>query len=109
MVYTIGEDLTFIPFYSGFYKIVFSYSDYIEVNHEFIWRIIPKGTSLDEHTQYDINLMMSHINSYGRKRFNDRSPYRMFKAMYGEEVIKRLGIEKIPRDEINLTPELLKK
>ena len=81
----------------------------IEVNHEFIRRIIPKGTSLDEYTQYDINLMMSHINSYGRKRFNDRSPYRMFKAMYGEEVIKRLGIEKIPRDEINLTPELLKK
>ena len=33
----------------------------------------------------------------------------MFKAMYGEKVIKRLGIEKIPRDEINLTPELLKK
>ncbi|MBQ7642765.1 MAG: hypothetical protein IJS67_02575, partial [Clostridia bacterium] len=29
VVYTIGEDLTFIPFYSGFYKIVFSYSDYI--------------------------------------------------------------------------------
>ena len=81
----------------------------IEVNHEFIRRIIPKGTSLDEYTQYDINLMMSHINSYGRKRFNDRSPYRMFKAMYGEEVTKRLGIEKIPRDEINLTPELLKK
>lgn len=81
----------------------------IEVNHEFIRRIIPKGTSLDEYTQYDINIMMSHINSYGRKRLNDRSPYRVFKVMYGEEVIKRLGIEKIPRDEINLTPELLKR
>ena len=81
----------------------------IEVNHEFIRRVIPKGTSLDEYTQYDINLMMSHINSYGRKRLNDRSPYRVFKVMYGEEVIKRLGIEKIPRDEINLTPELLKR
>lgn len=81
----------------------------IEVNHEFIRRVIPKGTSLDEYTQYDINLMMSHINSYGRKRLNDRSPYRVFKVMYGEEVIKRLGIEKIPRDEINLTPGLLKR
>ena len=52
---------------------------------------------------------MSHINSYGRKRLNDRSPYWVFKVLYGEEVIKRLRIKKIPRDEINLTPELLKR
>lgn len=40
-----------------------------EVNHELIRRILPKGTSSDELNQNDINLIMSHINSYKRKEF----------------------------------------
>lgn len=47
----------------------------IEVNHEFIRRVIPRGESLERYTQADINLLMSHINSYGRKKLNDKSPY----------------------------------
>ena len=39
----------------------------IEVNHELIRRVIPKGKSIDHLTQEDINLMMDHINSYKRK------------------------------------------
>ena len=38
-----------------------------EVNHELIRRILPKGTSFDQLNQCDINLIMSHINSYKRK------------------------------------------
>lgn len=38
----------------------------VENNHEFIRRILPKGTSFDTLTQEDINLMMHHINSYSR-------------------------------------------
>lgn len=81
----------------------------IEVTHEFIRRIIPRGQSLELYTQEDIDLMMSHINSYGRKRLNDISPYDMFTLMYGQEAADLLGIKKIPYDEINLTPTLLKK
>ena len=47
----------------------------IEVNHEFIRRVIPRGESLERYTQADINLLMSHINSNGRKKLNDKSPY----------------------------------
>lgn len=36
----------------------------IEVNHELIRRVLPKGTSFNNLTQEDINLMMNHINSY---------------------------------------------
>ena len=43
----------------------------IEVTHEFIRRIIPRGQSLECYTQEDINLMMRHINSYGRKSLKD--------------------------------------
>ncbi len=81
----------------------------IEVNHEFIRRVIPKGKSFDEFTQDDINLMMSHINSYNRLKLNDRCPYDVFKFFYSEEVLTTLGIQKIKADDINLTPQLLKK
>lgn len=81
----------------------------IEVTHEFIRRIIPRGQSLECYTQEDINLMMSHINSYGRKRLNDISPYDMFSLLYGQGTAELLGIQKIPYDQINLTPNLLKK
>ena len=39
-----------------------------EVNHELIRRILPKGTSFDNLTQEDINMVMSHVNSYKRKK-----------------------------------------
>ena len=37
--------------------------------------LTPRGTSFDELTQQDITLMMNHINSYKRKKLNNRSPY----------------------------------
>lgn len=46
-----------------------------EVNHELIRRIIPKETSIDDLTQTDVFKMMNHINSYKRKKLNNRSPY----------------------------------
>ena len=44
-----------------------------EVTHEMIRRVLPKKTSFDNLTQDDINLMMSHINSYNRKKLNNQS------------------------------------
>ena len=45
----------------------------IEVGHEFIRRILPKGRSFDELTQADVELMMNHINSYRRKTERKKS------------------------------------
>ena len=81
----------------------------IEVNHELIRRILPKGSSFDELTQEDIFLMMNHINSYKRKKLNNRSPYETFSFYYGEEVLKKLGCHQVPADDIILKPVLLKK
>ena len=80
----------------------------IEVNHEFIRRVSPKGAPFDSLTQEDINLMMSHINSYKRKRLNDQSPYSVFSLFYGNDIPLKLGISEIPTTEINLTPKLFK-
>ena len=80
-----------------------------EVTHEMIRRILPKGKSFDHLTQKDIELMMSHINSYKRKKLGNQSPYQLFSSFYGEELLHRLHILQIPPNEINLTPKLLNK
>lgn len=80
-----------------------------EVNHELIRRVLPKGTSFDKLTQEDVNLMMNHINSYKRKKLNNRSPYETFSFYHGEEVLKKLGCEPVAAGDILLKPILLKK
>ena len=80
-----------------------------EVNHELIRRILPKGTSFDNLTQEDINLMMSHINSYKRKKLNDKSPFEIFSTFYGKNTLNKLRIKKINPNEVNLSERLLKK
>jgi IS30 family transposase len=79
-----------------------------ENNHEFIRRILPKKTSFNDLTQEDFNKVMSHINSYKRKKLNDCSPLQLFSLMYGNEVATKLGIIEIKPNEINLKPDLLK-
>ena len=80
-----------------------------EVTHEFIRRVLPKGTSFDHLQQSDILRMMSHITSYTRKKLNNQSAHRLFSFFYGETILPSLGIQEIPANDINLTPRLLKK
>lgn len=80
-----------------------------EVNHELIRRILPKGTSFDALTQEDIFQMMNHINSYKRKKLNNRSPYEAFSFYYGEDLLRKLGCLPVAAENIILKPKLLKK
>jgi len=73
-----------------------------ERNHELIRYSLPKGSSMDHLTQEDINELMSHINSYGRKKWNGQAPIDLFNQIYGQEVSNFLGLRKIPVDSINL-------
>jgi IS30 family transposase len=80
----------------------------IENNHEFVRRVLPKGTSFDHLTQEgDIRLMLNHINSYKRKKLNNKSPYETFAFLHGEEILRRLYAEFISPQYIILKPELL--
>ena len=79
----------------------------VERNHELIRLILPKGTSFDHLTQKDINTVLSHINSYSRPVLNDKSPYDLFKYLYGAELLTALGIGKIASNDIILKPGLL--
>ena len=73
-----------------------------EVNHELIRRVLPKGTSFNNLTQEDIDLMMNHINSYKRKKLNNRSPYETFSFYHGEEVLHKLGCSPVAASSIML-------
>ena len=82
---------------------------HVELNHELIRRILPKGTSFDNLAQLDIALMMSHINSYTRQKLGDKSPVDLFGFLYAPETLEKLGMSKIPANEIFSKPALLKK
>lgn len=79
-----------------------------ENNHEMIRRIIPKGEDIGQYTQEQIDLVMSHINSYARKKLGNKSPYEMFEFQYGKDLLDAFHLQKIPADEIILSPALLK-
>jgi len=81
----------------------------IENNHELIRRVVPKGQSFNLYIQKDISLMMNHINSYGRKKLNDRSPYSVFSFLHGIDTLEKLGSEFISPNDVILKPKLLKK
>jgi IS30 family transposase len=80
----------------------------IERAHEFIRMVLPKGSSFDNLSQNDCQLLCSHMNSYRRDSLQGKSPYDAFAWLYGEEILNMLGVTKINADEVTLTPRLLK-
>ena len=79
----------------------------IEKNHTLIRDILPKGTSFDNLTQEDINLVCSHVNSVKRAALNGKSAYELFAFTYGEEIPELLGISNIPAEDVCQSSTLL--
>jgi hypothetical protein len=50
-------------------------------------RRLEKGSSFDNLTQQDIDLIVSHINSIARKSLNDEPAITLFEAIYGKTVL----------------------
>ena len=78
-----------------------------EKNHEYIRKICPKGSTFDNLTQKDVNLMMSHINSACRESLGGLTPFALASMMLPKELLTCFGLEEIPADEVILTPKLL--
>ena len=81
---------------------------HVENNHNFIKEILPNGRNLAHLTQDQLDLMFSHINSVPRKSLGGKTPYEAFTFFYGEEIPKKLNIQKIEKDRVTLKPYLLK-
>lgn len=82
---------------------------HIENAHTLLRRILPKGTSFDDLTQDDVDLICSHINSYPRDELDWKTPFEMLPEWGQENVPRAFGMSVIPRDDVNLTPQLIKK
>ena len=82
---------------------------HVENNHLNLRKIFPKGTSFDQFEQEDVNLALSHVNSMARKSLNDIPAITVFETIYGKGILDRIGISLVSPNEVNLTPELLKK
>ena len=78
-----------------------------EKNHEFIRYILPKGKSFDSLTQKDVDLIFSHINSTPRKSLGFSTPYAVFANTFGKDLLNKLNIHLIPKDEVLLKPTLI--
>ncbi len=80
----------------------------IEQAHTMLRMILPKGTSFEFLTQWDVNLIVNHINSTPREILGGRTPYDMALETLGEEVLKAFQLRPIAPDEVNLTPKLIR-
>lgn len=84
-----------------------------EVNHEFIRRVTPKHSTLDIYNQNDIDIMMSHINSYSREKLNNTKPISLFNLMYGKvndnNIADIFNITEIASNDVTLSKTIFKK
>jgi IS30 family transposase len=93
-----------------------SQKPHVENTHNYIRDIIPNEIDISNITQEDLDLMFSHINSTPRKSLKGKTPYEVFEFMFnsddnpkrGEEILNKLNIKRIKRDEVILKPYLLK-
>lgn len=60
----------------------------IEQAHTMLRMILPKRTNFEFLTQWDVNLITSHINSTPRESLNGRTPYDVAMETFGEDVLK---------------------
>ncbi len=81
----------------------------IENNHRYIRYILKKGTSFDNFTQDEIDIISSHINSTAREVLDFAIPYDMAITLFGKSTLRKLNIIKIAPDNIILKPSLLHK
>ena len=85
-----------------------SQKPHVENNHNYLRNIIPNGIRLDSLTQGELDMVFSHINSTPRASLNGKTPYEAFAFFYGEELLEKLHVKKIEKDEVTLMPYLLK-
>lgn len=85
-----------------------SQKPHVENNHILIRDILPKKIDLSFLTQEKLNIMFSHLNSTPRASLGGKTPYEVFTFLYGKAVAKKLQITEIKKDDVCLTPSLLK-
>ena len=79
-----------------------------EKNHVELRKILPKKTSFEELTNYDMAIVASHVNSYPRKSLGGIAPIDLAAEALPKDLLEGLGIKRIPPQDVVLKPSLLK-
>jgi IS30 family transposase len=80
----------------------------LEQAHTLLRMVLPKGTSFEFLTQWDVNLIVNHINSTPRESLGGKTPYNAALETLGEDVLKAFQLRPIAPNEVNLTPKLIR-
>ena len=86
----------------------------LENNHIELRYILPKGVDLYPlglTSQDDLNLVLSHVNSFSKEKLNGKSSVKMMEFLHPQlaQAFYNFGISKIEKDKVILKPYLLKK
>ena len=82
---------------------------HVENSHTQLRNILPKGSSFNNLTQKELNLIFSHINNAKKRSLNGKSAYEVFCFMYSKELAHLLGITYITPTDVIQNKLLLKK
>ena len=74
----------------------------LEVNHEYIRRVFPKGTSFNHLDDDIINRLRDNINSIPRESLDGETPFNLTLKKY-PELINTLGCKYINPDEVDIS------
>lgn len=74
----------------------------IEVNHEYIRRVFPKGTSFKDLTPEIVNRLRDNINAIPRDSLDGETPYDLTKKKY-PKLIEYLNAEYILPDDVDIS------
>lgn len=80
----------------------------IEQAHTLLRMILPKGSSFEFLTQWDVNLIVNHINSTPRESLSGMTPYSLALETFGEDTLNAFQLRPIDPDKVNLTPKLIR-
>lgn len=80
----------------------------LEQAHTLLRMVLPKGTSFEFLTQWDVNLIVNHINSTPRESLNGSTPYDAALETLGKETLNAFQLKRIDPDLVNLTPKLIR-
>ena len=80
----------------------------IEQANTMLRMVLPKGSSFEFLTQWDVNLIVNHINSTPRESLGGKTPYQMALESFGEDTLKAIQLRPIAPEKVTLTPKLIR-
>lgn len=78
-----------------------------EKNHVELRKLLPKGTSFDAMTPYELAEISSHVNSSIRRGCGNATPFSLAKLVFPQELFDNLGLREIPPQDVIGAPGIL--